>query len=521
MQSESRILVFVLIVLVLDSGFSNTDQIANRLALQSQGATTNTRILGGEVDIKQQSGAFEGYNLFVVVKEEMPARNRQYMMMIVDMGGNVLLEEEIDADSFLADHPAEFIDPRTILVATNDSASLFNLTSGSMTLLPFNGHHDFEYNPINDTFFTLRYTIKTVDLQTYLYDRIVEYNREGDTVWSFPVSSIVDTDMWCPYREYYSGFPDVSHSNTVYYDAEDDAIYLMTRNANTFWKINHSNGEAIWGLGQYGDFNLFNKWGKPTDTLFYHAHAVERIDDNKFILFDNDYHNQTDEIDRNSRIIEITIDEDTMTANTSWVWEPGVEYYSYVWGDADRLPNGDRLGVFGVGSRLTSEYGARLVEVNAEHDILWELSFVSNETYRYGIYRNERFQFQPFIQVLEVRNTNTEGSVIIDWQTAYNYRPKRDISGTYEFYVDDVLLDEGEVTFDRYWRPTVFSHSIENLTLGIHNVTIVVWDGFGHASTLMTDIEINLFSIFQVSLFMIATAGIIALVIIWRRYIRN
>jgi hypothetical protein len=361
-----------------------------------------------------------------------------------------------------------------------------------------------------------------VDSETYLFDRIGEFDREGDMVWFFEVSSIIDASMWCPYQEQFSGYPDISHSNTIFYDAEEDSIYLMARNVNTFWKINHSTGEVIWGLGQYGNFTMYNRWGLPTDNLFYHAHAVERIDDNTFILFDNDYHNYTAEMDRNSRILEITIDEDTMTANTSWVWEPDRTYSSHIWGDADRLPNGNRIGVFGVTSRGSTDYGGRIVEVSENHNIVWELSFISNETYRYGIYRNERFQFHPFIQFVDVRHTSTQGNIIIDWQTEFNYRPKIDMLGSYELKIDEVLLEEGEVVFDRYWRPTTFSHSVENLTTGVHNATVIVWDGFGHAATMMIEINVKPFSLYQVGIVVTITlVGIVALVVIWMKYNRR
>jgi len=484
---------------------------------QFQIAETQTELVGGEVEIINMSGAFDGYNLFVVVKEEIETRDRQYMMMIVDMDGNVVLQEDIFAEIFIADYPAEFIAPRTILVATNESASIFNMTDGSMTPLPFVGHHEYEYNPVNDTFFTLQYSKETRGSITYLVDRIGEFNRLGEMVWSFDLSSIVDYSMWCPFQEYFATYPDVSHANSIYYDVEEDSIYLLARNVNTFWKINHSTGDIIWGLGEYGNFSMYNKYRRPTDNLFYHAHAVEKVDDNTFILFDNDYHNQTEGEDQNSRILEITIDEDTMTANTSWVWQPDRTYSSHIWGDADRTPTGNRIGVFGMTERGSSDYGGRIVEVNEDQEIVWELSFISNETYRYGIYRNERFQYHPFIQIIDVKHTSNQGEIMIDWQTAFNYRPKRDIIGSYKLHVDQELVKEDEVVFDRYWRPTSFSHTIQNLTLGVHNVTFVVWDGYGHAAIISIEVDMKPLSLFQIGIiFTMTWIGVIALVVMWR-----
>ena len=55
---------------------------------------------------------------------------------------------------------------------------------------------------------------------------------------------------------------------------------------------------------------MYDIYGDQKDILFYHGHALEIIDDNSFIYFDNDEHNQTNALNRQSRIIEISIDEE-------------------------------------------------------------------------------------------------------------------------------------------------------------------------------------------------------------------
>jgi hypothetical protein len=392
-----------------------------------------------------------------------------------------------------------------------------------MTLLHFEGHHEFEYNPFDDTFFTLHFNEIEIDNETYLFDKLMEFDREGNVVWEFDIASLMNVDQWCPYQDYLWDLPDISHLNTVFFDAEDDSIYLLSRNANTFWKIDHSSGDVIWGLGEYGDFTLYNEWGQPKDNLFFHPHAVERVDDDTFILFDNDLHNQTDEMNQVSRIIEISIDENTMTANISWAWSSEKEYYSLWWGDADRLPNVNRMGVFGIPSMEASQYGARIVEVNEEHEIVWEMAFVNDESYWYGIYRNERFQFHPILQVLDAENSYSEGNITIDWQTWFNYRPKRDVQGSYDLYIDDVLLQDGAVKFDRFWRPTILSYTFQNLNVGSHNATLVVWDGVGHSARVMT--VINVTSATEnpalILLFAVTIMGLVALIVLWKHQKRT
>jgi hypothetical protein len=476
----------------------------------------NVNIAGAEVDITNTREAFEGYNLFVLLRVDQETLDREFFMLIVDMNGEVIVEEYLPENFLVADCPAEFIDPSTILVRSSDTTSIYNITDGTMTLLPFEGHHEFEYNPINDTIFTFHYNIMDIDGEDYRYDTLLEYDRSGNIVWSFDVSSLIRPDQECPYQDFLWGYPDISHSNTIYYDVEEDSIYLMLRNANTFWKIDHATGDVIWGLGEHGNFSLFDRWGQPADNLFFHAHAVEPIDDKSFILFDNDLHNQTNELNLESRMIEITIDEDTMTANNSWVWIADSTYSSYIWGDADRLPNGNRLGVFGVPFRHNTKYGGRIVEVNEDHQTVWEMSFVSNESYRYGIYRNERFQTHPVVEIIGARSRYSQGDVKIDWNTWFNYRPKRDLQGSFDLYLDGALVQEGEVIFDRYWRPTTLSHTFQNLSLGTYNATIVVRDGYGNSARLVTEIKVSDAVDITPWLFVLPVVGVIALIILWR-----
>ncbi|MFW9806134.1 MAG: aryl-sulfate sulfotransferase, partial [Candidatus Thorarchaeota archaeon] len=482
MLRNFNLMTLFLLLLIVNAG-TQMGNSAIKEFTQAEGNYGNytVEISGAMVDIANTPEAFEGYNLFVLLKTHKVTLEREFFLMIVDMNGEVILEKQLPENEWIGDCPAELIEPTTILVRSSNTTALYNITDGSTLLLPFEGHHEFEYNPINDTFFTFHYDIQHIDGGGYLYDTLLEFDREGSIVWSFNVSSLMSIDDECPYQDVLLSYHDVSHSNTIYYDVQEDSIYLMLRNANTFWKIDHSTGEVIWGLGEYGNFTMYNKWGSQTDNLFYHGHAVEPIDEDTFILFDNDYHNQTNEMNRMSRILEIHINEDTMTANTSWVWTGEPEYYSYLWGNADRLPNGNRLGAFGIVVRPNSGYGGRLVEVNEDHDIVWEMSFVNDEAYWYGFYRAQRFRVQPILQLINSRDTYSEGDITLDWLTWFNYRPKRDMQGTFGLYLDGTATSEGNVTFDRYWRPTPLSYTFENLSSGSYNATLVVWDGYGNS----------------------------------------
>ncbi|MFX0108239.1 MAG: aryl-sulfate sulfotransferase, partial [Candidatus Hodarchaeota archaeon] len=339
--------------------------------------------------------------------------------------------------------------------------------------------HEYEYNPNNDTVFTFKYHKVLINDTEYTYDRIVEYDLNGSLVWELNASTFISPEWWCPFYDMHIGGPDITHSNSIFYDADEDVIYYNPRNVNTFYKIDHKTGEVIWGVGEYGDFDLYNANGSRVENLFYHSHSVERVDDDTFILFDNNHHNQSAEAKHESRMVEITICEDTMTANESWSWKGTEEHWSYLWGDADKLANGNRLGVFGAAQRPDSDKGAYLIEVTQNGSIAWQFCFQNSEEYRYGVYRMERFNFAPILQRISRDNFTTEEEVILSWNAWYNYRPKKTIPGYYSLSLNGSLIDSGNFSYDRFWRPSNIAFNLGILEAGFYEFDLEIVDEVG------------------------------------------
>lgn len=90
-------------------------------------------------------------------------------------------------------------------------------------------------------------------------------------------------------------------------------------------------------------------------------------------------------------MIEVTLNEQDMTARVSWSWTAPREYWSPYWGKADRLPNGDRIGTFGTETHSKYENifpnstGAVLIEVNPKGEVVRTYTFPLG----WGIYRIE------------------------------------------------------------------------------------------------------------------------------------
>ena len=470
---------------------ANVEDASNPIFKDTDHTWVNSDVDLGRLDytVYNSAGSFDGFNLIVLHEYNRVVAHYDCLLLIVDMNGTVVNSKQL-GEINSAYCPAEFIDPTTILVGTSQGAALWHLENDSMDYLGFAGHHEYEYNPNNKTIFTFHQDIRNIAGIDYIFDTLMEYDLNGTLVWSWNVSDFISADWWCPYHDTVSGMRDLTHSNTIYYVADEDVIYYNSRNTNTFFKLNHTSKEVIWGLGEYGDFALYDLQGNPRNELFYHAHAVEPVGDNTFILFDNDYHNQTDSNNEISRIVEITIDEEAMTANESWYYEAPSRFYSFGFGDADRLPNGNRVGTWGYSSVPAAGTSASLIEVNPNHEMVWKMEVQSTPDYLYRIYRMDRFQYTPGISSLDdIVSTNTTYS--LSWDVWYNYRNKQDIPGNYTLYIDGVPNQFGLFTYLKYWRPTSISIDTGLLSLGLHNITMEIDDGSGNkgSDTVMINVE--------------------------------
>ena len=125
-----------------------------------------------------------------------------------------------------------------------------------------------------------------------------------------------------------------------------------------------------------GDFIIYYKYEDEQFSLSYVSHSVERIDPNKFIIYDNDYLNLTDYLSLNPRYVDL-------------------------------LPGNTRIGTFGAGGSTDNDY---ITEVNEAGDIAWEIAINGTDTYRV-----ERFYASPLIKVdaATLNSTKRDNAIII------------------------------------------------------------------------------------------------------------
>ena len=209
-------------------------------------------------------------------------------------------------------------------------------------------------------------------------DRIVEWNRDGVEVWSWSVFDHYSFTDWNSdiYESNLSHNPipsdfhyEWTHSNAVWYDPIDNAVYLSVRNMSRITKIDYGTGEIIWNMGKEmpsGDVTV------GTDLGFTGQHSVKILDNRNLMMYDNEHSDST-----SSRGLEISFSGSNALPNTEIVWEYTLPEYlgSGLMSDCDRLSNGNSL--------LTATTSNHILEVSPDSVKVWELlPFQEGSTFR-------------------------------------------------------------------------------------------------------------------------------------------
>jgi hypothetical protein len=269
------------------------------------------------------------------------------------------------------------------------------VSNTTQDFLNVTGHHDIEYDPVNNTFLTLQNYVRVINNTRILFDKIVQLSPTGNILWSWDTYDHIPLSDADPFNvtSTLNGTTvvDFTHANALEWDYNNSIIYLNLRHTNAFYKINQTTGDIIWACGEHGNFTLLGADGTPVSSLWYHSHDTKQVEPNVFIMFDNDYDNETNPKNCQSRIIEVTLNEQNMTAWVSWSWTAPKQYWSPYWGSADRLTNGDRIGVFGPATHrfpqnqpwTGNDTGALVIEVDPAGNVVRNYTFPVG----WGIYR--------------------------------------------------------------------------------------------------------------------------------------
>lgn len=155
------------------------------------------------------------------------------------------------------------------------------------------------------------------------------------------------------------------HSAQVQLVEEDKYAFVSSRQTDGIVRVHVATGDVVYTIGgEYGDFEIFDadgrKWKKGT-SLWVGQHNAEYFGDDEFCLFDNQEASASSTLNA-SRLLCLRLDEAEGTATVTF--EKVLDSYTPHFGDNDRLPSGNQLGVSWPKTFSTDDqYDVRAIEV--------------------------------------------------------------------------------------------------------------------------------------------------------------
>ncbi len=228
-------------------------------------------------------------------------------------------------------------------------------------------HHTFKKLP-NGNYVTMFF-----DFSSGLVDVIEEFDPDLEEVWTWNTYDYLP-DPETPYPQ----------GNDVQVDLDDDAVYYNAHVEGCLYKIDRADGHVIWQFGKDKDFKMVDF---AEGDWFLRAHAPHVLDDGHLLFYDNGTSGRG-----YSRAVEYEVDHETHTTRRVWQYpDEGNDdvWYNRIWGEADRLTNGNTL--ITAGSCDPDDDPARIFEVMPDGTKVWEMWLDSSDKGECaGTYRAER-----------------------------------------------------------------------------------------------------------------------------------
>jgi len=190
-------------------------------------------------------------------------------------------------------------------------------------------------------------------------DKILELNQNGEIIWEWNTFDYIGADN---YNSHYINIltntnltVDWTHCNEVFYEAEENVVYLSIRNLNTITKINYETKEIVWHLGDLDILNNNSYFNEHPS--FNHQHTPIRLDNGNFLVFNNGTYNSP----QVSSCQEYSIDDNSF--NLIWEYTLPDTLYTLARGECHRMDNGQTL----IGTGQSSNF----IMLNTDDEIIW------------------------------------------------------------------------------------------------------------------------------------------------------
>ncbi|MFX1579874.1 MAG: aryl-sulfate sulfotransferase [Promethearchaeota archaeon] len=412
-------------------------------------------------------------------------------VMILDDEGQLVAQLD---DSLHSVH--KFLNSTAVLMGGSDGwMEIWDFKSDTRVTLPVPaGHHELDYNPITDTFMVLETTTagEMWDGLEVIYDTISEYSWEGDLLWQwdasvhYPFNSTIHTTLGHNYT--FRGYADWMHANSFVWDKVENTIWLNVRNQDTLLKIDKDTGEIVWKAGRHGNFTVLDINGTEVDTIWNYPHSLEWVGGNRYILFDNGLFNpdvpssMSQDGTGVSGFIEFEIDEENQILHEVWSWYAHNEtyYFSESGGDADRLPDGNTLGIYGNMALVQArEVPVILAEVSRAGEIVWEVQLIGGEGTYYWAHRVERFYETPLIEVHDSIYDGTSQTLFVNMSTWNCVKQMYSSAGSLAVLVNGDVFYQEDFEFLPQWLETNLEISLSSLPTIVNTIEIVIENSDG------------------------------------------
>lgn len=226
-----------------------------------------------------------------------------------------------------------------------------------------NGHHDFVVLPDGSYGFCM-IDVRDVEIEgetvTVVGDAIGEMPAGGDpaadlrTVWSawdaFTMTATPENDT-----HFYPFGLDWTHCNGLAYEPEMGKYLVSMYELGSVTQVDAASGATDWILG-----GVDGTLAIPEGEGFIVAHSPEPVEGG-LRLFNN---RATEETPPHSRVLEYQVDEAAGTASMVESITLGEEYFSFILGDSNALPDDHLLVSWGSLGMLT--------ELDANRDVVWQ-----------------------------------------------------------------------------------------------------------------------------------------------------
>ena len=272
------------------------------------------------------------------------------------------------------------------------------------------------------------------------YQKIIELDHNGNLAWHWDFSDYFDTNNYDVYggtwenamqRLYY----DWTHSNSIFYDEQESAIYLSARHLSKIIKIDYPSGNIVWEMGLPQEFGTGNN-NICTNLRFSWQHDFKKLENGNFLLFDNGNLSETvnNTEQKTSRIIEFDIINNSSCNIVNEYYLP-IEHYSSIMGSVQLLDNNNYL----INSR-SGEESNHIFEINENGDIVWN-TFIGNVfNHNYRAFRIPSIYPEAFSVIGNqfISESNNEIIEIVNNQISFTVYNHSDFNQEYTYQFTDL-----------------------------------------------------------------------------------